>query len=374
MANLGGGEVSSFQRAEYSRQDERLPRETRMTPQDPDDRGACFAPRAARPMAEMFDDVSGRYDFLNSVMSLGRDRSWREAMWRAVPESARVVMDLCTGSGISLEGLRRPGRLLIGTDVSFEMLRVAAANANPLGWAPRLVCADAFSLPFRDGSLDAITIAFGIRNLRPREDSLREIARVLAPGGTLAVLEAAAPAPGPFAPFHRLYLRKIVPLAGRLSDDPAAYRYLADSIFEFGAGPEFETALGRAGFSIADRRAFLLGATRLWVARRASADGQFASVSPARLQDATSADPRRGARSSVDAERRAWTGVQALVAAALAIGLAAAAVTYGKWNAGLPLAGWRRPLVWVLIVGAVVFFAFRSGSLAARWREMRPRE
>jgi demethylmenaquinone methyltransferase / 2-methoxy-6-polyprenyl-1,4-benzoquinol methylase len=344
-----------------------------MTHPHPDDRAACFAPRAARPMAEMFDDVSGRYDLLNRVMSLGRDRSWREAMWRAVPESARVVMDLCTGSGTSLEGLRRPGRLLIGTDVSLEMLGIAAANANPLGWAPRLVCADAFSLPFRDGSLDAVTVAFGIRNLRPREESLHEIARVLAPGGTLAVLEAAAPAPGPFAPFHRLYLRKLVPLAGRISDDPAAYRYLADSILEFGAGPEFERDLERARFVIVSRRAFLLGATRLWVARRGSGDGQFASVSPGRLQDATSDDRRAGGRSSVEAERRVWTGVQALVAAALAFGLAAAAVTYGKWNAGLPLAGWRRPLVWFLIAGAVVFFAFRSASLVARWREMRSR-
>src|SRR5438552_2854768 len=124
-----------------------------MAPENPDVHSARFAPHAAREMAEMFDDVSGRYDLLNRIMSLGRDRSWREAMGRAIPEEARTVMDLCTGSGVSLEGLRRPGRLVIGADVSLEMLRLAAWGSNRAGWAPRLVCADAFALPLRDSSL-----------------------------------------------------------------------------------------------------------------------------------------------------------------------------------------------------------------------------
>src|SRR5262245_19783630 len=185
----------------------------------------------------MFDDVSGRYDLLNRILSLGQDRAWRAAMWREVPEAARAVLDLCTGSGVSLPGLRRPGRLVLGVDVSLGMLAVAAGHQNPLGWAPRLVCADGFRLPIADGALDAITIAFGIRNLRPLDEALRELHRVLRPGGALVVLEAAAPAPGPFAPFHGFYLRRLVPLAGRLSPDPSAYQYLSRSIFEFGSGP-----------------------------------------------------------------------------------------------------------------------------------------
>src|SRR4029450_34102 len=127
-----------------------------------------FAPRAARPMAEMFDDVSGRYDLLNRVMSLGLDTSWRQAMWAAVPGGAAVVLDLCTGSGVSLRGLRRPGRLVIGADVSLRMLEVASERERRTGGGARLVCADAFRLPLADRSVDAVTIAFGIRNLRPR--------------------------------------------------------------------------------------------------------------------------------------------------------------------------------------------------------------
>jgi len=218
-----------------------------------------FQPHATRAMASMFDHVSGRYDLLNRVMSLGQDGAWREAMARGVPEDARVVLDLCTGSGVSLAGLRRPGRTLLGMDVSFAMLEVARDRQGTEGWAPRLACADGFRLPVRDASLDAVTIAFGVRNLRPRPASLGELARVIRPGGVLSVLEATAPAPGPLEPFLRFWVRHVIPLAGHLSPDPSAYRYLSESIFEFGAGPEFERDLAGAGFEVTRRRSFLLG-------------------------------------------------------------------------------------------------------------------
>src|SRR5262249_28189075 len=89
--------------------------------------GDRFKPNARREMASMFDDVSRRYDLLNSVMTLGQDVAWREVMWRSVPAGARTVLDLCTGSGASLSGLRRVGRTVLGIDVSLGMLRVAAA-------------------------------------------------------------------------------------------------------------------------------------------------------------------------------------------------------------------------------------------------------
>src|SRR5438093_2376955 len=118
--------------------------EPRMTSADPPPADHRFKPHATREMAEMFDDVSARYDCLNRLMTLGRDAAWREAMWREVPDRARVVLDLCTGSGASLGGLRQPGRLVIGADVSLGMLRVAREQAGWPGWAPRLVAADGF--------------------------------------------------------------------------------------------------------------------------------------------------------------------------------------------------------------------------------------
>src|SRR5262245_44367212 len=235
----------------------------------------------------MFDQVVPRYDLLNRLMTLGQDGAWRRAMWSAVPERARAVLDLCTGNGVSLDGLRRAGRLVVGVDASLGMLHQATESHGRLGWAPRLACADAFSLPIRGHSLDAITVAFGVRNLRPQSDALAEMARVLKPGGTLAVLEALAPRPGIIGWFHRFHLRHLLPLLGRLSPAPDAYRYLAQSILEFGAGPEFERALEGAGFAIRRRRVFMLGAAGLWIATTGPGSGEKPAAGPETMQAAS---------------------------------------------------------------------------------------
>jgi demethylmenaquinone methyltransferase/2-methoxy-6-polyprenyl-1,4-benzoquinol methylase len=324
-------------------------------------------------MADMFDDVSGRYDLLNRIMTLGRDQAWRRAMADQVPESARVVVDLCTGSGVSLEGLRRPGRLTVGIDVSLGMLQLAADHLARSGWAPRLVCADAFHLPVRDASLDAVTIAFGIRNLRPRSDALAEIARVLRPGGVLVVLEGTAPRPGPLAPFHRLYLERGIPFAGRLSPDPSAYQYLGRSILEFGAGPEFEADLARAGFAIDARHSFLFGATRMWSARR----GPAAHERPGPVQAARLGEVARGEMRSLggatDPGWRYWVAVQLVLSAGLLAALLYASWQYAKLGSGLPLEPWQRSGLRWLMIGGTIAFSFRTVVLWMRLRGPRPR-
>ena len=337
-----------------------------MPTERPEVEAARFAPRAGREMATMFDDVSGRYDLLNRVMSLGQDAAWRRAMWRAVPAEARAVLDLCTGSGVSLDGLRKPGRLVIGADVSFQMLERAATRLRHTGWAPRLVCADAFTLPLRDGALDAITIAFGVRNLRPRPEALAELARVLKRGGVLSVLEAAAPRPGPLAPLHTFYLRRVVPLAGRWSGDPSAYRYLGQSILDFGAGPEFERDLAAAGLQVVARRSFMLGAARLWVALREPGDGQNAFNHPAQLQNAKPRGTGPRPVPGLDREWRVWSGIQALLSAALFAALGYAAWVFANFGAGLPLHGWQRPGAWMLIAGGLSLFGVRTVRLLVR--------
>jgi demethylmenaquinone methyltransferase/2-methoxy-6-polyprenyl-1,4-benzoquinol methylase len=336
-----------------------------------------FEPRAVGALAGMFDEVSGRYDLLNRIMSLGQDGAWRAEMWRAVPESARTCLDLCTGSGSSLPSRPRPGRLVIGMDASLGMLELAAESLADAGWAPRLACADAFRLPLRDGAIDAVTIAFGIRNLRPRPAALAEIARVLASGGTLSVLEAVAPRPGPLAPLHRFYLEHLVPLAGRLSPDPSAYRYLTESIFEFGDGDSFERDLAQAGFDLASRRRFLLGGTGLWVARRRPAAGENQVGSPGRLQDARPVGGSRGHFAQPppdrDSEWRAWTLAQLGFAIALVIALIWALAVFVKSSADLPLEPWQRRGLGILMVAGLVLFIGRSLFLALRLQSRRPR-
>lgn len=335
-------------------------------PDAPHDR---FAPRAHREMAGMFDAVTPRYELLNSLMTLGQDRMWRAVLARSVPGSAVVVIDLCTGNGDSLPGLRRPGRTVLGIDVSLGMLE-AATEYRTAGWGPRLVCADAFKLPVPAEAVDAVTIAFGIRNLRPRAQALAEVARVLRPGGTLAVLEATAPTLGPFAPIHRFHLKYGVPLLGRLSPDPSAYEYLSRSIFEFGNGEEFERDLVAAGFAPVSTRSFLMGATRIWTVRRRASGGQIAAIRPPAVQDATGSEtetePRSPGRSSIDAEWRMWGVTQLLITIALGVALAWAAVLLVKLGSDLPFEGWQRRLGWVLVVAGLLFVVGRIFVLVSR--------
>jgi len=325
----------------------------------------------------MFDDVSGRYDLLNRIMTLGQDSAWREAMWLQVPAAAHRVLDLCTGSGVSLTGLLRPGRTVIGMDVSLAMLRVAADELPTAGWAPRLACADGFRLPLRAGSLDAITVAFGIRNLRPRRDALAEIARVLVPGGRLVVLEAAAPSPGPLAPFTRAWIRHAIPLLGRLSSDPSAYRYLAESIFDFGSGPEFEADVAATGFRIIVARSFLFGASRLWVAERGPVVGQKATESFASVQGAMphSGGIAQASRHDVGSgsETNVWRLARAVTSTALALSLGWAFAVWVNVNNGLPLSPPQRVVGWVLLMGGLLVFVARSLSQWLAWSAVRRR-
>jgi demethylmenaquinone methyltransferase/2-methoxy-6-polyprenyl-1,4-benzoquinol methylase len=337
-------------------------------PHDP--QRARFAPRAAREMAGMFDRVSRRYDWLNALMTLGQDGAWRTAMSREVPADTVVVVDLATGSGVSTVGLRRAGRTVVGVDVSLRMLRAAEDDYGGPGWAPRFVCADGFALPLRDGAVGAVTIAFGIRNLRPRADALREIRRVLKPGGTLVILEATAPRRGLVASLARTWIRFGIPLLGRLSDDPSAYRYLSESIFEFGAGPELERDLAAADFALARRRDFLFGAARLWTARGPSAAGRIASVRPEPLHDAMSA--RFGATSDPvtvalrTREWRTWAWLNALVSGTLLASLVWGTAAFAKWAPALPLQPWQRSAGWFLLTFGLIAFAVRTVILGRR--------
>ncbi len=191
--------------------------------------------------------------------------------------------------------------------------------------------------------------------------ALAELARVLRPGGTLVVLEASAPAPGPLHGAHAFWVRHVIPAAGRLSPDPTAYRYLSESIFEFGAGPEFEATLREAGFVVTDRRAFLFGATRLWATRRA---GEPAQNPTAAVQNAVPGPAGSGVFTQghrpVDDERRTWEGLQALVSVALTAALAWGLVVWRNLNGNMPLEAWQRTAGWVLLGGGLAVFGVRT--------------
>lgn len=188
------------------------------------------AERAARVQA-MFDRIAGRYDLANSLFSLGQDRHWRRATVNAVqPAAGEVIIDAAAGTGALATQLAAPGSTVVAADLSWQMLRTGASRHDHdarLWWCN----ADALRLPLPDASVDAATIAFGLRNLADPSAGLAELARVTRPDGRLGVLEFSRPTWAPFAAVYTRYLARLMPQAAKLfTADPAAYRYLADTI------------------------------------------------------------------------------------------------------------------------------------------------
>jgi demethylmenaquinone methyltransferase/2-methoxy-6-polyprenyl-1,4-benzoquinol methylase len=200
----------------------------------------------------MFDRIAPIYDRMNTVMSFGLDAGWRRAAARATRlQPGMVAVDVACGSGaLTRELARAVGRsgMATGVDVSSAMLRRAAAIDPPAGAAePRYVAGDARGLPFDDGSADAATIAFGLRNVSDYRAALAEMARVTRPGGRVVVLEIATPSRGRAA--AELWFRGVVPLIGRAAGRRDAYRYLPDSVQRYPAPATVAGMMREAGLS-----------------------------------------------------------------------------------------------------------------------------
>ncbi len=200
-----------------------------------------------REVAAMFDAVAPRYDLTNTVLALGRDRSWRAATVAAVGAAAgESVLDLAAGTGTSTVPLGVQGARVVGCDLSLGMLRAGRRRRPGL----RLVAGDALALPFADGAFDAVTISFGLRNTTDPVAALAEIARVTRPGGRLVVCEFSAPSWPPFRRLYLGYLLGALPALSRLaSSDPAAYDYLAESIRAWPDREHLAATIRGAGFA-----------------------------------------------------------------------------------------------------------------------------
>ncbi len=182
----------------------------------------------------MFDRIAGPYDLMNSVMTAGLHHRWRQ---RAA-DLARVgpgdrALDVATGTGDLAIELAGRGAEVVGSDFSEGMLDVARGKASQLRWEQ----ANALALPYEDGSFDAATVGFGARNFSDLERGLREMARVVRPGGRIVVLEITTPQRPPLSTFFSLWFDRVVPLLGKLAAEPEAYTYLPSSVKRF-PGPE----------------------------------------------------------------------------------------------------------------------------------------
>ena len=217
---------------------------------------------------EMFASIAPRYDAANEVLSLGVHRRWRRAAVRlsgAAPGNR--VLDCATGTGDLAIALKRavgPGGEVVGTDFCAEMLASAPAKAARAGVDVRFEVADALALPYADRSFDVASIAFGIRNVDDPVRCLREMARVVRPGGRVVVLEFGQPR-GAFGALFRAYSRVVMPaLGGLLTGNRAAYEYLPRTAAVFPAGDRFLALMDEAG-SFSSRTAHPLWAGTAYV-------------------------------------------------------------------------------------------------------------
>jgi demethylmenaquinone methyltransferase/2-methoxy-6-polyprenyl-1,4-benzoquinol methylase len=219
-------------------------------------------------VSAMFDKVADRYDLLNDVLSLGQDRWWRRMVAQAVAARAgERVLDVAAGTGTSSRTFTTAGADCVACDFSLGMLKVGAARGRVPGL--RFVAGDAMDLPFRDQSFDAVTISFGLRNVADHQAALAEFLRVTRPGGRLVVCEFGhLPWPRLNAVYEAYLAGALPAVARRLSGNPAAYEYLAESIQDWPAQPELARRIAAAGWSAVRWRDLSLGVVAIHQARR----------------------------------------------------------------------------------------------------------
>lgn len=221
----------------------------------------------------MFDRIAPTYDRLNRLLSLRRDVCWRDCVARALAaRRARNVLDVATGTADLLLAICRHLPNLTyaaGIDLAPDMLRIARNKIARAGCAAEVMLGDAHHLPYADENFDAVTVAFGIRNMANRLRALAEMHRVLEPGGTLAVLEFSLPKSQKLQLIYLSYFRHLLPVIGWLiSGDSYAYRYLNDSVEAFPSGKQFIALLHRVGFTEVSKRPLTFGVATLYLARK----------------------------------------------------------------------------------------------------------
>jgi demethylmenaquinone methyltransferase / 2-methoxy-6-polyprenyl-1,4-benzoquinol methylase len=224
-------------------------------------------------IAGMFDAIAPRYDLLNRVLSAGIDKRWRARAIRSLQLTGReTLLDVCTGTAdVALQARADGAARVVGVDFAGMMLSLGHKKVEAAGQAAsvRLVRGDAMRLPARDASVDAATVAFGIRNVQRSDVACAEMARALRPGGRLAILEFGVPRIPGLSALYLWYFTHVLPRIGRaVSGHNAAYSYLPASVGTFPPPAEFMAILTRAGFTDVRADPLTFGIVYLYTARK----------------------------------------------------------------------------------------------------------
>jgi demethylmenaquinone methyltransferase/2-methoxy-6-polyprenyl-1,4-benzoquinol methylase len=227
-------------------------------------------------VAAMFDALAGRYDLMNDILSMGQVRLWRRQVQRILKAGpGDRVLDLAAGTGTSSVTFAASGADVVACDFSLGMLQsgqARLARTDPLGDKTRgrvaFAAGDALNLPFRDGTFDAVTISFGLRNVHGTRDALAEMRRVTRPGGRLVVCEFSTITVEPLDMLYRRYLTGVLPaIARRAARNPEAYEYLSESINDWPSQRELADVIRSAGWSAVKWRDLSLGVVSIHVGR-----------------------------------------------------------------------------------------------------------
>jgi demethylmenaquinone methyltransferase / 2-methoxy-6-polyprenyl-1,4-benzoquinol methylase len=227
-----------------------------------------------REIGAMFSSIAPKYDFLNRLLSFGRDRYWRrQAVTQIPPERGGRHLDAATGTAdVALEILRRKGAgaFVAGADISMEMMKIGRRKTrrSVREGKAAFVRAPAESLPFRDAVFDSASIAFGIRNVVNRGRGLSEMCRVVRPGGRVVVLEFSRPEGSIFGALYRFYFSRVLPRIGGLVSRRSAYTYLPESVQSFPSPTAFAEMMRAAGCATVDYRPLTFGIVTLYVGTR----------------------------------------------------------------------------------------------------------
>ncbi len=227
-----------------------------------------------KQVEQMFDTISGNYDGLNRVISLGADVKWRKKVVRMVVDSSPgSILDIATGTGDLAIAFAQNSNAdkVIGLDLSDGMLSVARKKTENSSFKDRVsfVKGDSEALPFDDNSFDAITVSFGIRNFENLEKGLSEIYRVLRPGGIFVILETSVPVRFPWRQGYYIYTRGIMPVIGKVfSKDKVAYSYLSESASVFPYGEALNNILRKIGFIEVENKPQTFGVATIYSATK----------------------------------------------------------------------------------------------------------
>jgi demethylmenaquinone methyltransferase / 2-methoxy-6-polyprenyl-1,4-benzoquinol methylase len=224
-------------------------------------------------VAQMFDNISPKYDLLNHVLSMGIDIYWRKKAIRLLrPEKPKRILDIATGTGdFAIEAMKLNPEKIIGMDISEGMLQVGREKIKRLGLEKtiELRLGDSERLPLPDNYFDAVIVSFGVRNFENLEKGLRDMNRVLKPGGTCVILEFSKPRVFPLKQLYYFYFRSILPLIGKVvSKDQSAYTYLPESVQAFPDGEDFIRIFKQSGYHSTKCISLSFGISSIYIGKK----------------------------------------------------------------------------------------------------------